>query len=121
VKEGTEIVNKDFFPQLTNGDLFNSWRYIKDLLRPISQYISSIYTRSALGANYVIIRFDNGYGVSIALSPGSAAEFLEMSIIKFHGHSLHDYDLVQTGIPIPDLKGHAKEDILHLCNRVSLL
>jgi hypothetical protein len=45
-----------------------------------------------------------------------------MTVVKFHGKDVNDYEFIHSNISLPDLNlGHAKEDILELCERVSLL
>jgi hypothetical protein len=99
-----------------------SWPDLKELFAPMKQYIISIHTRSAFGVKQAIIRFDNGYGLNMFRDQESKNPILEMVVVKFHGEAVNEYKFLHSGISIPDLTlGHAKDDILELCERVSLL
>lgn len=100
----------------------NSWPDLKRLFIPIKQHIISIHTRSVLGVDQAIIQFKNGYGVIIFRDQESDNALFEMTVVKFHGKDVNDYEFIHSSISLPDLNfGYAKENILELCERVSLL
>jgi hypothetical protein len=99
-----------------------SWPSFSEFLGPLAQYIISTLVFEAKGGDQAIIRFDNGYGVSIYQAHGLDALYFEVTPVRFRGRAITDYESILPGIPFTDdLWRYVRADILDFCNRISLL
>jgi hypothetical protein len=96
-----------------------AWPNLKNLFEPIDNLIASLSIRPAPEGQKGLIRFTNDYGIEIFKYP--EADFFEMTVIKFTGKEMDNYEFA-FNTPIPDLNlGFTEEDILRLCQQVSRL
>jgi hypothetical protein len=92
---------------------------LKNLVKPINNYITSLNVGAVMDGHKAVIRFANNYGVEIFKYP--AADFVEMTVIKFTEKGMNDYEFA-FNIPLPDLNlAYSDEDVFKLCEQVSQL
>jgi len=95
---------------------------LDNLLVSLEESITLIHIDNILGSEQAIIRFKNEYGACIFQSLcGRGKNVFEILIIIFNGLGPNNYELAQY-IPVPEVNwSFASEDILSICNQVSLL
>jgi hypothetical protein len=100
----------------------SAWQNLGDLLGPLAERIAAIHIDSPGGSEQAIIRFHNEYGVCVLPSgPSPGNNVYQMLVVRFHGLGANDYELAQYA-PVPEVNWCSSlENILSVCNRVSLL
>ncbi len=89
-----------------------------ELFQALAAKVVLIHFRQAWGENRMIIRFENGYGVTI-LPVSLEEEVFEMLVLRFYGAEINDYQVAQYA-PIPELNRGNFDEIMDLCKQVSL-
>jgi hypothetical protein len=92
-----------------------------ELLRSLAHRITLVHILTVREKPRLILRFDNGYGVSLLLEAVEEnGEVFEMQVLKFHGAGIKDHKLAQY-TRIPEFNRDNFEEIAGLCRQVSLL
>jgi hypothetical protein len=92
-----------------------------EAFRALAPQIILIHHRQVMTETQLIIRFVNGYGVTLLpVSPAGEDPIWEMLVLRFHGPKIKDYKLVQYA-PVPEFNRGNFEEIMDLCRHVSLL
>jgi hypothetical protein len=95
-----------------------SWNHNK-LFQALASQVALIHLRQALKETQIIIRFENGYGVTVLpISIEGNDEVFEMLVLRFYGEGINDYRVAQYAA-IPELNRGNFEEIIHLCRQVS--
>jgi len=91
-----------------------------ELFQALAAQVVLIHFRQAWGENRLIIRFENGYGVTILpVSREGNDEVFEMLVLRFNGAGMNDHKVMQYA-PIPELNRGNFDEIMDLCKQVSL-
>jgi hypothetical protein len=97
----------------------STWPNLAHLLSSLHKNITCLQVHKGAAGHKAIIRFKNSYGLEIFKYP--EGDFFEMSVIKFPGDGISNYEFA-FDTPIPDLNlGYTDEDIFRLCAQVSEL
>ena len=92
-----------------------------EFFRSLSPRIILVHLREILERPQLIVRFDNGYGVSLQLAATEEnGKVFEMEVLRFHGPGINDHKLAQY-TPVPEFNRDHFEEIINLCEQVSLL
>jgi hypothetical protein len=92
-----------------------------EFFQALGTQIALIHLRQLVDKNRLIVRFDNGYGVSLLpMALEEDDEVFEMVVIRFFGPRIHDYKVVQYA-PVPEFNRDNFDRIINLCRQVSLL
>lgn len=92
-----------------------------EFFRSLSPRIILVHLREILERPQLIVRFDNGYGVSLLLAATEGnGKVFEMEVLRFHGPGINDHKLAQY-TPVPEFNRDHLEKIINLCQKVSLL
>jgi hypothetical protein len=98
-----------------------TWAQQDEFFRSLSRRIILVHLREILERPQLIVRFNNGYGVSLLLAATAEnEEVFEMEVLRFHGPGINDHKLAQY-TPVPEFNRDHFEEIIHLCEQVSLL
>lgn len=104
-----------------NDDIPSLFGKGEEVFRTLAPQIILIHHRRVLAETQIIIRFANGYGVTLLkVSPAGDDPTLEMLVLRFHGPKINDYQLVQYA-PVPEFNRGNFDEIMNLCRHVSLL
>lgn len=106
------------------GEITQIWPTLAqqdEFFRSLSDRIILVYLREILARPQLIVRFANGYGVSLLLAAiDEDEEVFEMEVLRFHGPGIYDHKLAQYA-PVPEFNRDNFEAILNLCRKVCLL
>lgn len=98
-----------------------TWAQQDEFFRSLSPRITLVHLREILERPQLIVRFDNGYGVSLLLAATEEnGKVFEMEVLKFHGPGINDHKLAQY-TPVPEFNRDHLGAIINLCQKVSLL
>lgn len=96
-----------------------TWPNLANLFEPMDNLIDSLSVHPVPEGQKVIIHFTNDYGVEISKYPD--ADFFEMTVIRFSGRGMDNYEFALNP-SVPELSlGYTDEDIFRLCEQVSQL
>ncbi len=91
------------------------------ICKRLGDRIILVHHREDAAEREIVIRFDNGYGVSILPGPAEASEeLLEMMVLRFHGPGIHDHGVAQYA-PVPEFSRDSGQGVIKLCEQVASL
>ncbi len=97
------------------------WAQPEELFKSLSDRIISAHHWEILERPRLILRFANGYGVSLRLAATEEnEEVFEMEVLRFQGPGINDHKLAQY-TPVPEFNRDHLGAIINLCEKVSLL